>query len=649
MKDSLRAIVLTLVGILVTGSVRADWSVDGNAVSTADDLQMNPVIISDGGVGTIVAWQDRRDGTFSIYVQKLDASGNALWTSDGVAVCVEANDQTDPRLVSDGAGGAILVWEDARTSTNFDVYVQRVDTDGNPLWTTDGVVICALDLNQQNPAIVSDASGGAIVVWQDNRNGLADIFAQRVDAVGDTLWMADGVAVCTVARAQINPVAVADGLGGVIATWVDRRADLGDIYAQRLDASGTALWKTDGVALCAATADQTVPVLVSDISGGAIVAWADNRKGDRDIYAQRVRDDGAPQWDVDGVALCAEPDDQNNPTIVSDFGATAFSGVVGGAIVAWEDKRNGFDYNIYAAHVNSVGDRAWTPDGVALCTAPLNQVKPAAAKDADSGAIVAWEDHRPNFHADVYARRVDMDGSPQWAANGILVCGAAGDQLDPAAALGDAGSAIVVWEDLRTGSYDVYAQRALGPPTAVAITSFDATAEAGAVTLRAGFRSDLTIEGVRVYRGDNNGALQRIADAGASANGFEYVDRDVAPGAAYRYQIGVVDPDGEFFSPIVAVSVAALAQELDQNRPNPFNPSTTIRFVVPVRERVSLVVYDASGRTIRTLVDEAGVVGAHDAIWDGRDDHGIAQSSGVYFYRLQVGTHTDSKKMLLLK
>ena len=132
-------------------------------------------------------------------------------------------------------------------------------------------------------------------------------------------------------------------------------------------------------------------------------------------------------------------------------------------------------------------------------------------------------------------------------------------------------------------------------------------------------------------------------------DGFEYVDRDVAPGQTYRYQIGVVDADGEFFSPIVTVSVNAVAGELSQNQPNPFNPTTTIRFALPAREDVTLAIYDTNGHLVRTLVNEVEGYGAHEVTWDGRDDDGVAVGSGVYFYRLHAGKLTESKKMVLLK
>jgi len=157
---------------------------------------------------------------------------------------------------------------------------------------------------------------------------------------------------------------------------------------------------------------------------------------------------------------------------------------------------------------------------------------------------------------------------------------------------------------------------------------------------------------VNVYRGvgtDDNQLLviERVNDI--RGDRFEYVDRDVAPGQSYRYRIGVVDGDGEFFSPVITVTVGAIKTELSQNQPNPFNPTTTIRFVLPVREDVTLAIYDANGHLVRTLVNEVQGYGAHEVTWDGRDDDGAAMGSGVYFYRLRAGKLTESKKMVLLK
>jgi hypothetical protein len=89
---------------------------------------------------------------------------------------------------------------------------------------------------------------------------------------------------------------------------------------------------------------------------------------------------------------------------------------------------------------------------------------------------------------------------------------------------------------------------------------------------------------------------------------------------------------------------------LAQNRPNPFNPTTTIEFTVKERANVQLRIYNVAGQLIRTLVNEARTPGeVHTATWDGRNDAGQSVSSGVYFYKLVAGNFVQTKKMVLLK
>src|SRR5438477_366894 len=109
----------------------------------------------------------------------------------------------------------------------------------------------------------------------------------------------------------------------------------------------TAAWPTDplvNVPLC--TAASASPTIVADGSGGAIVTWEDSRSGTHfDIYAQRVSAAGVPQWTANGVALSTTGGNQEYPVIVADGS--------GGAIVAWEDNRSGTSYDIYAQRVSA--------------------------------------------------------------------------------------------------------------------------------------------------------------------------------------------------------------------------------------------------------------------------------------------------------
>jgi hypothetical protein len=156
---------------------------------------------------------------------------------------------------------------------------------------------------------------------------------------------------------------------------------------------------------------------------------------------------------------------------------------------------------------------------------------------------------------------------------------------------------------------------------------------------------------VNVYRGD--GTMGGLNQVGAfSMNGkstFTYTDDAAVPGRSYRYMLGVVDGDGEFVSQIQLVAMPAAKNGLEQNSPNPFNPQTAIRFTLASTQNVTLAVYDVSGRLVRMLASGTQEMGAHTITWDGRNDAGATVSSGVYFYRLDAGKFSQTRKMVMLK
>ncbi len=99
----------------------------------------------------------------------------------------------------------------------------------------------------------------------------------------------------------------------------------------------------------------------------------------------------------------------------------------------------------------------------------------------------------------------------------------------------------------------------------------------------------------------------------------------------------------------VAEGSLPLRFAVDQNRPNPFNPLTTIRFALPKSDRVEVSIFDAAGRKVRTLIDGGRPAGHHSVVWDGRDDASHSVGSGVYYYTVKAGDEESSRKMMLLK
>ncbi|MEW6685893.1 MAG: T9SS type A sorting domain-containing protein [Candidatus Edwardsbacteria bacterium] len=194
--------------------------------------------------------------------------------------------------------------------------------------------------------------GGGVIAWYDLRNSAVtkgDIYAQRVDSAGNVLWQLNGVPVCTVAQTQEQVAIASDESGGAIMAWYDVRGVegvQGKIYAQKIDSTGTSQWTLNGVAVCTADSPRAAPCLVSDGLGGAIISWIDMRDWENDIYAQWLDSLGNPQWIIDGIPVCVAPGSQNNDWynrsnhIISDG--------KGGAIVVWHDTRSGVDVDIYA-------------------------------------------------------------------------------------------------------------------------------------------------------------------------------------------------------------------------------------------------------------------------------------------------------------
>ncbi|HZF19856.1 MAG TPA: IPT/TIG domain-containing protein [Burkholderiales bacterium] len=449
------------------GFIALLWaSADNVAVSTAGGGQLNPQLVADGSGGAIIVWEDNRSlvagfGT-DVYAQRVNSAGVAQWAVNGVPVATAAADQVGPKIVADGSGGAIIAWTDARNgASNTDIFAQRLNAAGVPQWAENGVPVSAAASFQSAVQLVTDGSGGAILAWEDRRNGVSnsDIYAQRISGAGGALWVANGVPVSTASDDQISPRLVSDGSGGAIIVWTDMRnmATTGiDVYAQRVDSAGAPQWDTNGVAVTS-DANQFNPQVVPDGAGGAIIAWEDDRNLFSDVFAQRLDSAGTPLWDFGGVAVSTADGNQSAPQLIPDGG--------GGAIIAWQDFRTGFVADIYAQRVSSRGMPLWTANGAAVSAAPGDQINQQLVADGSGGAIVVWEDNRSGSLYHVFAQRIDRAGVPHWPQDGIAISmtenQALSGQLLPQLVSDGSGGAIITWTDDRnnaTTSTDIYAQ-----------------------------------------------------------------------------------------------------------------------------------------------------------------------------------------------
>ncbi len=418
------------------------------AICLASGDQMSPEIVSNGLGGAYVVWQDHRATDFDIYSQHIDSRGSIAWTSNGIGISSINGNQTFPSIVSDGFGGAFVAWEDARNDEG-DIYAQRIDPSGI-VWTAfdDGASISVSPGYQSLPQIVSVGGEGALINWTDNSN---DIYAQRIDSVGIVQWLPIGGSAIRIAQGTqtITTLAVSGGSSPIIAWQENRFSTDSDIYAQRIrPTDGEILWGEEGKPVSVVTRAQSNPRIVSDGAGGAIIAWEDRRSGNLDIYAQRIGPDGEPLWAGNGVAVSTAPLDQSFIEIVN---------VGSGVIIAWEDQRNG-NLDIYAQYVDANGNIFGTLNGEPIAVEFGVQSSLKLVRVGDGEAMLAWEDYRMG-EADIYAQHLDSEGEVLGPVNGWVISNAPNDQRKPAITSDGAGGAIVVWRDFRNNHFDIYAQR----------------------------------------------------------------------------------------------------------------------------------------------------------------------------------------------
>ncbi|MCF2499937.1 T9SS type A sorting domain-containing protein [Dyadobacter chenhuakuii] len=273
----------------------SQWQSNGARVTNNDEyhkILLN--IVSDGNNGAIVTWEYQQDGISEIRAQRLDNNGNALWAAEGT-ILGNFTDGNARQLesITDGNGGIITVWYDVRNSSG-NLYAQKINSNGQPQWTFRGLPICTANGDQTRASIVSDAQGGAIIAWEDPRNGPPNIYAQRINASGQAQWLADGIPVYAQSFNQVNPQITPDGEGGAVICWTDARNagvpdNHRDVYAQRVNGSGTLLWESNGIPVAIGERDQGGVAITTDDNGAFVIVWL----GDYDsIFASRLGKDG---------------------------------------------------------------------------------------------------------------------------------------------------------------------------------------------------------------------------------------------------------------------------------------------------------------------------------------------------------------------
>ncbi len=598
--------ILFSLSLLMPSFLWAQWN-NNPAINTpvcvTTGSQTPGDICIDGSGGALIVWGDSRSGTTNpdIYIQHLDSTGTALWTTNGVPVCTAPSYQSNPQIVTDGAGGAFIFWQDARSGTsNWKLYAQHINAAGTALWTADGIELTSFpNSNTTGFKIASDNNGGVIFCWNINGTSTGtDVVAQRLDNNGNTLWSAGGLLLCNAVNNQSPFGLIADADGGAIVAWVDLRNGNTDLFAQRVDASGTILWITNGADVCTESHGQNVATIIPDQHKGAIVSWQDERliSGQLRPYVQHLDSSGNKLWATDGISLSSTH--SNIPVMATDN--------TGGAIVTWYDSRNFYNSSyrnndIYAQRINAAGVTQWTTGGAIVCNDSLEQSFPIMVNDGNSGAVILWSDAAAAGSGYRRAQRIDANGNTVWPGY-VTYCTAPSQSSQKM--IRSNSNVIVTWADTRSGNQDIYATRfsLIGSnpiPLPVDISSFSGQAKGTYNLLTWITASENNNKGFAIERSNNATDFREIGfvkGSGTTTAAITYHFRDEQPATGknfYRLKQTDFDERSKYSTVVELVNTGNTTAVL---YPNP--ASGEIKVVAP--ERIPLSISDMYSRKVRS-------------------------------------------------
>ena len=604
-------------------------------------------VVSDGVNGAFIAWDCLGTNPINgICAQRLDSLGNIMWGDSGVVI--SPYEEVDFDISVDGEGGFYLAISPGEAAGFSDLYVQRIDGEGNLLWGNVGVPVCTLPLCEARfPKITPDGDGGAFVIWEDSRppyNYWGAVFAQHLDGEGNILWPNDLFIVEDVWYFDL----ISDSEGGFIVQF----GGGGFNFAYRISPDGVILWERDHVSYYV---DPKI------IEGELDFFYLGFTWGS--IYGQRMDIEGNfhwPSWPTAYGAVMI-----SRPGWFHDGGCNWFYQFPYFYSISGFSLYPSYTKYLVVQKADSLANRLLGDEGAVLTYEYItsgNFYYLSAIGTEDGGVVAVFEIQEGNSH-DVWAKRCRSDGT----LGGPLHLLVDLTPHNPPVQIPPSGGSF---------TYDISIE-----DTYSVAGVFDAWIEAtlpGGDRLELLVREDLTIESnSTIIRTDLQQFIPYRAPAGeynytAYVGNHEYnsvwaVDSftfEKLPGmdsgraslagmTSNSEAAGMTDEgwmlegffDGSLEGSIESASAKSPAGLSRLSAfPNPFNDETEISFTLFESSEIELSVYDISGREVVRLAAGFRNPGSHTVNWKAD-----AIPSGIYFVRLRAGNHSCIIKVGLVK
>ena len=264
----------------------------------------------------------------------------------------------------------------------------------------------------------------------------------------DMVWQNNGIPIRQGVHIEWQRTVCPGESGSMIFVWSDTRYGSRNVFAQKVDSSGVLLWGSQGSSVTNLPGRQEDPVAITDGDGGAFIAWVDYRFDDEgDIFIQHIDNQGNRMMDDNGEALARVDGRHLTINMCTDS--------LGGVFVAWQDKRNFLDDDIFGTHVSSNYEIIAPSSGVSIIQMNGNQGAKSLEYAGNNQATIIWSDTRSGSGNDIYCQKINMNMEKIFSDGGLEVSATSDLETTPRTTFMKNDTSFVIWQS-GTESTDIY-------------------------------------------------------------------------------------------------------------------------------------------------------------------------------------------------
>ena len=307
------------------------------------------------------------------------------------------------------------------------------------VWQDNGIPIRQGVHIEWQRTICPGEPGSMIFVWSDTRYGSRNVFAQKIDSTGALLWGGEGSAVTNLPGRQEDPVAITDGNGGAFISWVDYRFDEeGDIFIQHIDTQGNRMMDDNGAALARVDGRHLTINMCTDSLGGVFVAWQDKRNFlDDDIYGTHVSSNYEIIAPSIGVPIIQMNGNQGAKSL-------EYAGNNEASII-WSDTRSGSGNDIYCQKINVNMEKIFDDEGLEVSATSDLETIPRTTYMKDDTSFVIWQSGTES--TDIFYNLLTSDGLV--FSEPLQLCSYNSSKAYPRVKRNQLGEVFIQWIDYR--------------------------------------------------------------------------------------------------------------------------------------------------------------------------------------------------------